>query len=245
MLAGFRLNFSPSRYIEIGGAQAIELTDRGGRGYSLDYISKTLIPSYESNEEEWKSGAVANRVTAFDISLNIDGKHGFMKDLNLKGMKVYWTWGGETMVVDDVTGLPRTCYTGNLFGLYLDSGRTEFRAEYASNFDAGTSWYDHYQFTEGYRNDGFILGHYQMGGNSKDLFIDLSHPFTDNVAAALHFDRREQRTGGSAFREDIYGLSIDAFMKRGGKVGLSYEYRESDNPEGVNNVAVFEGVYKF
>lgn len=242
--AGFRLDFSPSRYLELGASQGVEFIDRGGKGYSLDYIRQVFLPSYGSNEEEFESGAVANRVTAFDISLNIGGDHDFMKGLSLTGMKLYWTWGGETMVINDL-GLPATCFTGNLFGLYLDSGRTEFRAEYASNYDAGASWYDHYQFTEGYRNEGFILGHYQMGGNSKDLFLNLSHPFTDDIVTTLHFDRREQRTGGPVFREDAYGLSVDAFIKRGGKVGISYEYRDGDNPESINQVWAVEGVYKF
>lgn len=243
LFAGFRLDFSPSRYLELGVSQGVEFIDRGDRGYSLDYLRQVFLPSYGSNEEEAASGPVTNRVTAFDISLNMDGDHGFMKSLNLKGMKVYWTWGGETMVTNDLTGLPQTCFTANLFGFYLDSGRTELRAEYASNFDAGTSWYQHYQFKEGYRNKGFVLGHH-MEGDSKDFFLSLSHPLTDNMITTLHFDREEQKNT-PVFREDAYGLSVDAFSKRGGKITISYEYRDGDNPESINQVWAAEGVYRF
>lgn len=248
LLAGGRLDFSPSKYLELGVAQTIEFIDRDGRGYSYDYLRDTLLPTYNDNEEEANSGPVANRVTAFDITLNVGGDHGFMKKAGLKGMKAYWTWGGETMV-SQTNGLPATCFTGDLFGLYLDGGRTEFRAEYASNFDAGASWYDHYQFTEGYRNEGFVLGHPQGAGNRKDTFISVSHAVTDNIGTTAHFDGKEWNNwnygGNQVFRENDFGLSVAAFGKRGEKVGISYEYRDGEDPQNINQIWMLEVVQKF
>jgi hypothetical protein len=244
-LGGIRLDFVPATFLEAGLSQVIQFTDRGGRGYSADYIGDLLLPTHDSNEVEATSGPVANRITSLDVSLNMERRNPLLQIMNLQGMKLYWMVGGETMNSGgNSLNFPWFANTANLFGLYLDNGRTEFRAEYASNYDASASWYDHYQFTEGYRNEGFILGHPHMAGNSKDLFLSLSHPFSDNVATTLHFDRREQRTAGPVFREDAYGLSIDAFLKRG-EVGISYEYRERDNPEDINHVWAVEGVYRF
>lgn len=247
LFAGFRLDFSPSRYIELGGAQTVEFIDRGGRGYSLDYISQVLIPSYGSNEGEAASGPVANRITSMDLAIKIDGQHDFMKFAGLKGMRVYWEVGGETVTRDMTSKLPRFANTSNIFGLYLDTGKTDFRAEYASTYDAPTKWYEHYQFNrergDAYINDGFILGHH-MGGHSRDLFFSVSHPLTDNMVADLHFDREEHKDG-PVFREDAYGLSIDAFSKRGGKITISYEYKNGDNPDSTNQVWAAEGVYRF
>lgn len=250
LLAGFRLDFSPSRYMEFGGAQTVEFIDRGGRGYTLDYIRRTFIASWENNEEEGTSGPVANRITSADLTIKIDGQHDFMKYAGLEGMKIYWEVGGETMARDNTTKIPRFSNTSNIFGLYLDTGKTDFRAEYASTYDAPTKWYNHYQFGDngkdedgGYRNKGFILGHH-MGGHSRDLFLSISHPLTDNIITALHFDREEHK-GGPMFREDAYGLSIDAFSKRGGKVTISYEYRNGDDPENINQVWAAEGLYRF
>ncbi|MBI4746139.1 MAG: hypothetical protein HY786_06295 [Deltaproteobacteria bacterium] len=245
LFAGGRLDFSPSRYIELGVSQGIELIDRGGNGYSFDYISKTFIPTYGSNEEEGISGPVANRVTAFDISLNMGGDHNFMKESGLKGMKVYWTWGGETMVSDYRTKLPRTCFTSNLFGLYLDNGKTELSMEYSTSFDSKASWYDHYQFTEGYRNEGFVLGHPQGAGNRKDMFISISHPLTDRIIPRLHFERKEWHSGGNQVPvENDFGLSVDLFGKRGEKFGISYEYRDSDS-NASNNIWMLDMLYRF
>lgn len=244
MFAGVRLDFSPSRYFEIGAAQTIQFIDRGGRGYSFGYLRDTFLPTYNENETEDKTGPVANRVQAFDVTLNLDGRHDFMKALSLRGMKFYWTWGGETMV-KETNGLPATCFTGNLFGLYLDTGRTEIRSEYAANFDAGASWYDHYQFTEGYRNEGFVLGHPQEAGNAKDIFISISHAVTDTVVATVHFDGKEWRTGGAISRENDYGVSVDVFGKKGQRFGVSYEYRGGEASGNGNNLLAVEAVQRF
>ena len=245
LFVGGRLDFSPSRYIELGVSQGVELIDRGGSGYSFDYISKTFIPTYGSNEEEGSSGPVANRVTAFDISLNMGGDHNLMRELGLKGMKVYWTWGGETMVSDERTKLPQTCFTSNLFGLYLDNGRTELSMEYSTSFDAKVSWYDHYQFTEGYRNEGFVLGHPRGAGNKKDMFISISHPLTDNIVPRLHFARKDWHSAGNQVPvENDFGLSVDLFGKRGEKIGISYEYRDSDS-NASNNIWMLDMLYRF
>jgi len=256
LLAGLRLNFSPGKYLELGASQTIQFIDRGGRGYSAGYLKDVFLSSWESNEEEAASGAVANRITSIDATINIDGDHDFMRFFHLKGMKIYYEHGGETMNHDSIYWLgglriPSLQNTATLQGIYLDTGKLDLRVEYATNYYSTADWYDHYQFRYdrdqvkgGYRNDEFIIGHH-MGGYSRDLFLNLSHPFTEDIAATLHFDRKEQRTGGPIFREDAYGLSIDAFMKRGRKVGLSYEYRERDNPEDINHVWTVEGVYKF
>ncbi len=245
LFVGGRLDFSPSRYIELGVSQGVELIDRGGSGYSFGYISKTFIPTYGSNEEEDTSGPVANRVTAFDISLNVGRDHNFMKELGLKGMKIYWTWGGETMVSDKQTKLPRTCFTSNLFGLYIDNGRTELSMEYSTSFDAKVSWYDHYQFTEGYRNEGFVLGHPQGAGNRKDMYLSIAHPLTDSIVPRLHFERKDWQSGGDQVSmENDFGLSVDFFGKRGEKIGISYEYRESDS-NASNNIWMVDMLYRF
>ncbi|MDO8444813.1 MAG: capsule assembly Wzi family protein [Deltaproteobacteria bacterium] len=245
LFAGFRLNFSPSRYVEIGGAQTVEFIDRGGRGYSLDYISKTLIPSYGGNEEEALSGPVANRITSMDLAVKIDGQHDFMKFLGLEGMKIYWEVGGESVTRDMTTNVPRFANTSNIFGLYLDTGRTDFRAEYASTYDASTKWYDHYQFTEGYRNEGFVLGHPQGAGNRKDLFLSISHPVTDSIVPRLHFERKDWHSGGGQVSvENDFGLSVDLFGKRGEKIAISYEYRDSDS-NASNNIWMLDMLYRF
>lgn len=248
LFAGFRLDFSPSRYLELGAAQGVQFIDRGGKGYSFSYLRDTFLATYNDNEGEDKSGPVANRVTAFDVTVNIGGEHDFMKAMGLKGMKLYWSWGGETMV-KETSGLPATGFTGNILGLYLDTGRTEFRTEYTSNFDAGVSWYDHYQFTGGFRNEGFVLGHPQGAGNRKDTFISVSHSVTENIVTTAHFDGKEWNNwnygGNRVFRENDFGLSVAAFGKRGEKVGISYEYRDGEDPQNINQIWMLEAVQKF
>ena len=149
------------------------------------------------------------------------------------------------MVSDERTKLPQTCFTSNLFGLYLDNGRTELSMEYSSSFDSKVSWYDHYQFTEGYRNEGFVLGHPQGAGNRKDMYLSISHPLTDNIVPRLHFERKDWRSGGSQIPvENDFGLSVDLFGKRGEKIGISYEYRDSDS-NASNSIWMLDMLYRF
>lgn len=241
LLAGLRLDFSPGKYLELGVSQTVQFIDRGGRGYSLGYLKDVFFSSWESNEEEAESGAVANRITSIDVAVNIDGDHDFMRFSHLKGMKLYFEQGGETM--DEGTP-PRLSNPAYLYGLYLDTGKTDLRVEYATNYETDTNWYDHYQFQKGFRNEDFILGHH-MGGRRRDLFITLSHPLTDNVVASLLFDRETRNTSGPNYTKDIFGLSVNTFLKSGGKAGLTYEYRDEDNPDNVNHVWMVEGVYRF
>lgn len=237
LFGGFRLNFSPSRYIEFGASQAVQFIDRGGRGYSFDYLRRTFIPSWEDNEAEASSGPVANRLTSTDLTINFGHDQGFMKRLGLKGLKIYWEQGGETMGMYDFK-LPHITTVSNLYGLYLDNGKTDFRVEYAFNYDAKGAWYNHYQFTEGYKNDGFYIGH----NHSQSLFLNVSRPAVENVVASLYFERGQQNWGLPF--EDTVGLSVDAFIGKKSKVKAAYEYMDSASNTS-NNILVLDLLYSF
>ena len=150
------------------------------------------------------------------------------------------------MVTDKVTKLPSTSDTANLFGLYLDNGRTELNLEYSDSFESRAYWYDnHYQFKGGYRNEGFVLGHPDGTGKRRALFLGITHPITDSIVPSLYFVHKAWRSeSDQLFRENDLGLSVDLFGKRGEKLAISYENRVAEGSD-VNNILILDMLYRF
>lgn len=241
LFGGFRLNFSPSRYVEFGASQAVQFINRRGQTYSFDNLRKTFIPSWEDNEAEAADGPLANRITSTDLTINIGQDHNFMRSLGLKGLKVYWEQGGETLGksnIKDDSKIPQVTNVSNLYGVYADTGKADFRVEYAFNYDAKGAWYNHYQFTEGYKNDGFYIGH----NHSQSLFLNVSRPLADNAITSIYFERGQQNW--SLPWEDTVGLSVDAFIGKKSKVKASYEYMDSEGNTS-NNILILDLLYRF
>lgn len=215
LLMGFRVDFSPFPWLELGVSHVVQAANRRGEQYKAADLLQLVVPDWSKNEESEYKGLVNNHLQAVDMALTFGRDNGVIDYLGMEAMKIYIEYGGEAVFFDSQEGLwlqfPQVIY-----GLYLDFGGSDFRVEYATNSDR-VEWYRHYQFTEGYRNDGFVMGHH-MGGFAKDLTADIGFALDEANKVGLHYERHDyfmtgtSTTGGGVDYERILGAHSRAVL---------------------------------
>jgi len=227
---GMRLDFSPSAYLELGVSMAAHFIGRDD--LSLDDIKEVFFPRHKAVNREETTGPVTDRIASFDITLNIPSPF-----QALKGIRVYTEYGGTDLSFVDRL-YPRLTDVATLYGLYLDSGTTDVRFEYAQNFEGtDTLWYTHGDFKKGYTHKGNIIGHY-MGGAlpeiypARDIYMKITHPFREKWRILIDYEHllKKERYGNTPGRKNGAGLAVNYF-KGEDQVEIAYEYENEESQE--------------
>ena len=166
-LIGLRFDCSPNKYMEFGAGETCMLSGREKLKLK-DYL-QAIFPGNDATVQETTNGPITNRIASIDTTFRIPINHRW-----LKGAEIYWEYGGEDYNPTSL-GFNFLSAPANLFGLYLDTGKTDMRIEYAEDEDDCVLWYTHGQFKEGYRNKGKIIGHHM---NGKSWYLRLTRPIT-------------------------------------------------------------------
>lgn len=242
LLMGFRVDFSPYPWLELGISHVVQAANRRGEAYKIGDLLQLVVPDWSKNEESGYQGLVNNHLQAVDMALTF-GRDAGIGHLGMEAMKIYAEYGGETVFFDWKQGVwlqfPQTIY-----GLYLDFGGTDLRVEYATNSDR-VEWYSHYQFTEGYRNDGFVMGHH-MGGFAKDLTADIGFALDGTNKAGLHYEGRDYFIAGTSITGG--GIDYERIIDDRSRAVLScqnYSYSGGSNDGASNTVVTMEYLYNF
>lgn len=237
LLMGFRVDFSPFPWLELGVSHVVQAANRRGEQYKAADLLQLVLPDWSKNEESEFKGLVNNHLQAVDMAIAFAREDGIIDYLGMEAMKIYIEYGGETVFFDSREGLwlqfPQVIY-----GLYLDFGGTDIRVEYATNSNR-VKWYSHYQFTEGYRNDGFVMGHH-MGGFAKDLTADIGFPLDDANKVGLHYERHDYLMTGTSTTGG--GVDYERILGDHSRAVLSCQYFSNysgDSYDGGANTVVF------
>lgn len=202
LLMGFRVDFAPFSWLELGVSHVVQAANRHGEQYQAGDLLQLVVPDWSKNEESGVKGLVNNHLQAVDMTVTFGRDGGVIGYLGVEAMKMYIEYGGEAVFFDSKQGIwlqfPETIY-----GLYLDFGGTDLRVEYAMNSDYA-EWYRHYQFLEGYRNDSFVMGHH-MGGFAKDLTADIGLAVDAANKVGLRYEFRDYFMVGAT----IMGGGVD------------------------------------
>ncbi|MGA1795604.1 MAG: capsule assembly Wzi family protein [bacterium] len=218
---GMRIDFSPSPRFEFGASMAAHFIGRDG--LSLDDVKEVFFPRHKAVNREETEGPVTDRVASFDASLNLS-----LPFRRLRGMRAYVEYGGTDLSFVD-RFYPRLTDVATLYGLYIDTGATDLRVEYAQNLDHDdTRWYTHGQFLDGYTHDGSIIGH-AMGGAARDVWVRMTHPFGVRWRVSVDYEHllRKERYGSIPGRQNgiRFGLRhVGAHVQ----AGIEYEYERGE-----------------
>src|SRR3989338_3574950 len=223
---GQRLSYKPVEILEFGVNQTVV--------YKIDYKIWEFLYVISAEEENMPGSMWDNDQRAsLDIALYMP----FLKKLPfLKNGKLYFEYAGEDLLAwwqkeDKEWFGPlgfELAHQGKIYGLFLTTGPTDFRIEYAQNYinlplfddpwgragvDRVTSaWYQKYPFV----NYGVIMGHH-MGSQADDLYFELKHRFNEFHEVKVFYDK--ERHGLAAFKdnpEEIYqhGFEYSYIYKR-------------------------------
>ncbi len=187
-LTGMRINFKPHPAVELGLSRVIIFGGKGRPAYGFGDYWRAFLGRNESLPGDRDNDQLAG----FDASvlLPIDWL------MPAKYVKLYTDCVGE----DEAGGLPSNW--GKLFGAkfydIFKTGKTDLTIEYANNHVPGKPnvFYSHSVYLDGYTYKDRIIGH-QMGIDSEDLFLRLTHYFSSDVILGIQYDRQTSNLSSS------------------------------------------------
>lgn len=243
VIMGFRVGFTPFSWLEMGISHVIQATNRHGEQYQAADLLQLVLPDWQKNEDSAYKGLVSNHLQAVDVAFTFGRDFAFVDRLGMEAMKIYIEYGGETVYYNAKEGLWLQ-FPEVLYGLYFDFGRSDLRLEFAIN-SSYVQWYSHGQFTEGYRNDGFVMGHH-MGGFSKDLTADSGYALDEKNKIGLHFEWHDYFVAETS----TFGGGIDyerALSDRSRAMVSCQHFRYTGGPYdgGGNTVVTLDYLYDF
>lgn len=211
---GARINFKPSRYLELGATRTVMF---GGDGRpDVDFKDFLTIVGGE------------NLAGSEDTSNSIAGVDARLIFPLLWGMEVYGELAGE----DEAAALgvfPWFSKNSFMAGLYLPqiepTGRFSLRIEYADTSRIGGGnpvFYRHGIYQSGYIYEGRIIGHY-VGSDARDLSVKLRSDSSETLSWALGFDY-QSRGDVLPVQEDHYQGSLDIDYRLSPNLTLSALY---------------------
>jgi hypothetical protein len=264
-MLGHRLAWKPFDIFEFGANQTVVYAK--GRGYDI-----TDWPHLFFSSEENVPGAYFNndQRASLDIAL-------YMPFLNklplLQGGKIYVEYAGEdTYAVwqkedKNWVGPFGFEFLGGaiLTGLYLTTGSTDFRIEYAENYRSYPIFYDWYekhgihkaskgeQWYKGtpFLNKGVLMGHH-MGPEAEDIFFEIKHRF-DNLSLTGFYDKERHHLYKKIDQYHIYKTTPEIRHQYGLDILYAFErfeingtviynrYKNVDSDPDTLKISVTEG----
>lgn len=210
-LAGLRVNFKPSGWLEFGAARTVMFGGRGTPALNIDdYLTILGGKNLEGGEE------TSNSIAAIDLQLKLPWPN---------GLQLYGELGGE----DEAGHLPSK--NAFILGFYLPrltaSGRLDLRIEYADTTPKnGKSavWYRHGLYRSGYTYEQKIIGHH-VGNDAQDLWMEMRTFLPGGLDLAVNFEF-QQRGITQAVQEKHYqpGFDLRWRNQRAGELHFVYRY---------------------
>jgi hypothetical protein len=222
-LTGLRLNVRPSPLLELGASRVIMF---GGRGLPhvgvFDYARMFLMKSEQ---------ATNNQIAGLDGSLLVP----LGKNPLLRSVKLYADAAGE----DEAGAMPSkwSFLLGARLCDILRTGRTDLRVEYA---DTHRVLYRHTVYASGYTYEDRFIGH-DMGPDAQDLFVQLSHYFTNDLVVDVAFDRQTLDMSGATHpKRSFVECNLTCFASSDWQVGAAYRYESAGEDRDGNHVVLVQ-----
>jgi hypothetical protein len=227
-LSGIRINFKPTPLLEFGFSRVVMFGGHGVPRVGLRRYAKMFLAISEQAEN--------NQLAGFDTSLLIP----LGSNRLLRSVEVYTDAAGE----DESGRLPSKW--SYLLGVQLNdilrTGRTDVRFEYTDTHEV---LYQHSLYTSGYTYKGRYIGDY-IGPDARDLFIQVSHYLTEDLALDVSVDRQIRNTSGvTPSHRDIVECGLVCFPSRDWQVRAGYRYENGDAGEDDNQIVELDVIREF
>ncbi len=251
LLGGWRINFAPSRYLELGFSRVFQF---GGKGRSsvtpLNFIQ--LLVGAGSDDPE--SALNVNNVMSLDLTVRFPNAERYIwvaRDLSLYG-ELGWDDtkdpGFEFLFVPTGSIIPRK--PGGLIGFlltgFLGDPKLDFRLELAKTTDI--------QFTHGIYKSGFIngrsvLSHF-IGTDGHEIFTRISRWINPNLLLGFqlsraHIGSTEAKLRGSE-KERRNSLGIDLSYRPSNRysIFLKYDLSRVENRDFIASDPEYDNLFR-
>jgi hypothetical protein len=191
-LFGHRLEYQPVFPITIGLSQTVFYEER----FQFYEFPRILSARDENTPGRFDNDQRASIDLAIDLS--------FLRSFSpFIGGKIYGEQAGEDLRAfwqrnqNDSPLWPlgfKLLDYGGMLGLFLTTGSTDLRVEYAETYTGEGTWYKKFPFT----NHGVLLGHH-MGSDADDMFFEITQR---GEVWTVRFSYDRERHGVSAYGSD-------------------------------------------
>lgn len=152
LMAGLHLSVQPTPWWTLGATRVMQFSG-GKRPRDIETMFRAFFDprgADNTGEELSSDEQSGNQIAAISSKLHFDGRVPFTFSAEL---------GGEDTNNNKDYQLGNTSVTAGLFFPYFFSTCTSFTLEYS---DWQTAWYKNSIYTEGFTNDGYVLGTWAM-----------------------------------------------------------------------------------
>lgn len=227
---GMRGELHPTSYFHFGASLTSQFISRKD-SFSWSNWKAIILPTWEGNETEGTQGPVVNRRYSYDFMLQTN------RIPHILNSELYWEYGGETGIISGAMKIPfpKPQYINEVLGVYLDFGGADLRLELSGPFKnpiEGTI-YSHYQFTEGYRHEGRIIGHH-IGPGAKDLFLRTT--FLTKSRATLGIDIDNEHHYIEDWSEKIIGTDVTLSQGTELTYQVRYQWHDGNRDYGIRDI---------
>ena len=253
MLSGLRVDFVPSRYVEIGASRMLQF---GGKGRGLKGVD--YLEAFFREDQGTGNRFDNNNLASIDMTIRVPGVGRYFP--LARDLEVYGEIGGEEIEPDGLWPFRRAFFEsipqflkfkGHLVGLFLTNffgvDGMDMRLEYAQN---GPEWYRHGVYGSGYKYKGTVMGHH-MDRDAQDLYGRLTYRLDRDTLVGVELDR-EKRQGGAADEEKRQlGLDLSYRYSKGLAIFAAYRLERVENvgfiqgKDDTNHLLRLEATYSF
>jgi hypothetical protein len=206
MLA-MRATWMPFPWFEIAGKRT---TMYNGSGRP-DYSGPSELWKVITGEEDKLGGKFDNEnFVGYEASLNMP----FLRRLTrgtIQGGRIYLDRASDDTIVPWQEGKDqfRMVLDSILYGMYLTTGKTDFRAEYARS---ERITYRSGKYPAGYTYRGFIMGHH-LGRDGRGIYLEASRRFSDKLRARAFFSMEDHGIKLQGNPEEVNEFGLDLTYK--------------------------------
>ncbi|MCX7920350.1 MAG: capsule assembly Wzi family protein [bacterium] len=243
---GMRTSFKPKPGIELGFSRSAMFAGEGRP--SMDW--RDYWDMFWGRKEHEESDLRNNQIAGVDLTVQFN--HLDNKTHVIRTMTVYVDGAGE----DFASGGPLPSRWAWLYGIVFGdiglSGKTDLRIEYANNHipKHPNYWYSHPVYTSGYTYYGDIIGH-QIGTDSDDLYIELTHFFNAQFCGSLIYDIQQHGlSDDEPMKVQYLQPQLTFYGKNNLIVSAAYRYEKEDagseqGTDQTNHILFLNTIYSF
>lgn len=210
MLIGMRFSLKPASWAEIAIVRTSFYGGSKHPSYGFSDYWDLLTASKENSGDKHDS----DQFTGAELSIYLP----FLKNFSFfKGGKIYAEYNWNDVVApwqeEDKGKKFKLLGESRIFGIFLTTGKTDIRVEYAS---ISLLTYDHHLYApEGYTIDNYLIGH-QIGRNSTGTFFEIYTELTDNFHPYVRasFIKKGKRESATKQYEEQYSIGAVTFIKK-------------------------------
>lgn len=149
LIAGLHFSFQPTDWWSIGASRVFQFAG-GDRPVSFGTLARAFFDPRGADNDASVDEESGNQIAAISSKINFDGELPFSFMIEL---------GGEDTSNNKAYQLGNTSLTAGLYFPYFFSEKLSLNYEYS---DWQTGWYSNNVYSEGYVNEGNVLGHWAM-----------------------------------------------------------------------------------